>query len=75
VSKDSLIEDILEDCEVAKRSLGREMWRIDGRTEEEKGWEAWLRDFGWARGLSKKDVREVEEKVLGGAEGGKGVVG
>jgi len=75
VSKDSLIEDIMTDCEVAKRSLGREKWRIDGRTEEEKGWEAWLREFGWAQGLSRKDVKEAEEKVLGGADGGKGVEG
>ncbi|KAJ9656067.1 riboflavin kinase [Neophaeococcomyces mojaviensis] len=75
VSKESLIEDILTDCDVARRSLQRDAWRIDGKTEAEKEWEAWLRDFKWADGLSRQDVKQVEEKVLGGAGDGTGVEG
>ncbi len=60
ISKESLIEDILTDCEVARRSLGREHWRV----ETSKEWEAWLRDYGWARDMTRKDIDKVEEKVL-----------
>ncbi|KAK5100187.1 riboflavin kinase [Exophiala xenobiotica] len=60
VSKESLIEDIRTDCRVAERSLRRVGWRL----EDEKGWEEWLRDFGWAEGLTWKDVEKVEDKVL-----------
>ncbi|KAK5946587.1 riboflavin kinase [Knufia obscura] len=62
VSKESLIEDIMVDCAVAERSLGREGWRIESGGNGE--WEGWLRDFGWARGLTERDVERVEEKVL-----------
>lgn len=60
VSKDSLIEDILTDCKVAERSLGRDHWKL----EREKAWEAWLRDFEWSNDLTDKKIGEVEDKVL-----------
>lgn len=66
MSKESLIEDIMTDCKVAERSMKREKWELQAH----QGWEEWLRDFGWARGMTGEDVREVERKVLGQDEKG-----
>lgn len=54
VSKESLIEDIHVDCEVARRSLEREAYRGFGEGE----WAEWLRDFGWVEkeGGGKEDA-------------------
>lgn len=62
VSKESLISDIMVDCEVAKRSLGRDAYKVGAG----QGWEGWLRDFGWAEGQSELDVANAERRVLGG---------
>lgn len=45
VSKESLIEDIKTDCEVARRSLEREAYR---RVGVEGEWKEWLLDFSRA---------------------------
>ncbi|KAK4950541.1 riboflavin kinase [Elasticomyces elasticus] len=71
VSKESLIEDILEDCEVAKRSLLRENWR----EESSETWEGWLWDFSWADDISQADVERVEAQTLGKQEATEGEVG
>ena len=60
-----MIEDIRTDCEVAKRSLEREGWRVGSGG----GWEEWLGDFEWARAMGREEVERVEERVLGGGEG------
>jgi riboflavin kinase len=44
VSKESLIEDIKMDCDVARKSLEREGYRRVGLEGEEK---EWLLDFSW----------------------------
>lgn len=44
VSKESLIEDIKTDCDVARRSLAREAYRRVGLEGEGK---EWLLDFAW----------------------------
>lgn len=43
VSKESLIEDILTDCEVARKSLARAAYRVFEGGE----WGEWLKDFEW----------------------------
>ena len=54
VSKESLIEDIKEDCEVARRSLQRSAYeKYEGDT--------WLREFGWK---DEVDVEKMEREVL-----------
>jgi riboflavin kinase len=58
VSKESLIEDIKIDCEVAGRSLDRRAYV--GYREE-----GWLREFAWREGV---DVGRVEREVLGEAK-------
>jgi len=62
VSKDSLIDDIKTDCDVARQSLARPAYARHGV-------EAWLKDFAWAEGFSKGDVESVERRVLGGESG------
>ena len=47
LSKESLIEDIRTDCDVARRSLEREAYRRVGAEGAEGGIGEWLRDFGW----------------------------
>jgi len=44
VSKESLIEDIKTDCDVARKSLEREGYRRVGLEGEGK---KWLLDFSW----------------------------
>jgi hypothetical protein len=48
VSKESLIEDIKTDCDVARRSLEREGYRKVGLEEEGK---EWLLNFSWVDSL------------------------
>lgn len=55
VSKESLIEDIKVDCDVAKKSLDRENYRSLEHDD-------WLRNFSWAKST---DVKEAEKEVLG----------
>jgi len=54
LSRDSLIEDIKTDCDVARRSLKRE-------TYQEYREERWLRDFDWAKTV---DMAKEEAKVF-----------
>jgi riboflavin kinase len=54
VSKESLVEDIKIDCDVARRSLERNAYQ---KYQEE----AWLRDFTWKDSI---DVEKVEREVL-----------
>lgn len=54
VSKESLVEDIREDCEVARRSLERSAYE---RYKDD----AWLREFEWKDNV---DVDKVEREVL-----------
>jgi riboflavin kinase len=54
VSKESLIEDIKIDCDVARKSMERaeyDKFKNDG----------WLKDFGWR---DQVDVQKVEREVL-----------
>ena len=44
VSKESLIEDIMKDCDVARKSLDRPAYR---RVEAEGESRDWLLDFNW----------------------------
>ena len=64
MSKESLIDDIKVDCDVARRSLDRSGWKV----ETGEGWQGWLADFGWAEGLSQGEIDRVEEGVLGKGE-------
>jgi len=54
VSVESLIEDIKEDCEVARRSLERREY-VKFKSE------AWLTDFKW---MENVDTAKVEKEVL-----------
>lgn len=54
VSKESLIEDIKFDCEVARESMERSAY-VKFREEP------WLREFGWREDV---DVEKVEREVL-----------
>jgi len=54
VSKESLIEDIKIDCDVAKNSLGRAEY---DRFKNDD----WLKEFGWR---DQVDVQKVEREVL-----------
>ena len=54
------MDDIKEDCNVARRSLDREAYK-----EHEK--EDWLRDFEW---VGKVDIDQLEGEVLSGDKGG-----
>lgn len=60
----ALIDDINVDCEVARRSLERSKWVVEGDGTGE--WKRWLGDFEWASEMSKEDVEKMESKVLGG---------
>lgn len=55
VSKESLIEDIMTDCDVARQSMERPTY-IKFQDED------WLKEFAWRE---ETDVKEVERKVLG----------
>ena len=57
MSKESLIEDIMKDCDVARKSLAREAYR---KVEAEGEGREWLLDFGWVK----------EEKMGGNDERG-----
>ena len=71
-SLEALVDDIRMDCEVARRSLERRgyaEWKGEG---SEAGAGAWLREFGWMRGV---DVGSVEGEVLMGDKDGVLVTG
>jgi riboflavin kinase len=51
-SKESLIEDIKTDCDVARRSLERESYRKVGLEGEEK---EWLLNFSWVESSSGEE--------------------
>jgi hypothetical protein len=52
VSKESLVEDIKTDCDVARRSLEREGYRRVGLEGEGK---EWLMDFSWVESTGEKE--------------------
>jgi riboflavin kinase len=54
-SLESLIDDIKEDCEVAKRSLDREAYT---KLKDD----SWLHNFSWA---ANTDVEKIEKEILG----------
>lgn len=73
VSKESLIEDIMTDCDVARTSLARQTYKADSEGEK------WLLDFSWVgtkdepiASLAGDDpaaaAAPVAERVGGGGE-------
>lgn len=54
VSKESLIDDIKLDCDVARRSMERSAYQ---KYKDD----AWLKEFGWK---DQVDVEKVEREVL-----------
>jgi riboflavin kinase len=66
VSKESLIDDIRTDCDVAKSSLERGSYRGFEEPGSEPG--NWLRDFRWVGRMGR--MEQGEEGKAGAQDGG-----
>ncbi|KAG6304152.1 riboflavin kinase [Claviceps aff. purpurea] len=68
VSREALIEDIEEDCRVARRSLGRGAWGA-GEVRVREGSDESRKGCGRGEGEKKEEEEEEEEKDGGGETG------